>query len=107
MNGMTDDSAAAPSGGVRGAAKKPRSPAGSMKLAEIAAIAGVSEATVSRVLNRRYGVAQKTREQVEEKFFSCAERSIDKAAATKLFAFLNRFDQEHSLAEFWGLVKRA
>ena len=48
-----------------------------------------------------------TQEQVEEKFFSCAERSIDKAAATKLFAFLNRFDQERSLAEFWGLVKRA
>jgi 2-methylcitrate dehydratase PrpD len=48
-----------------------------------------------------------TTAQVEEKFFSCAERSIDKAAATKLFAFLNRLDQERSLAEFWGLVKRA
>jgi 2-methylcitrate dehydratase PrpD len=48
-----------------------------------------------------------TREQVEEKFFSCAERSIDKAAAAKLFAFLNRFDQEPSFAEFWGLVQRA
>lgn len=36
-----------------------------MKLSEVAALAGVSEATVSRVLNRRYGVAQRTREQVE------------------------------------------
>jgi 2-methylcitrate dehydratase PrpD len=45
-----------------------------------------------------------TKEQVEEKFFSCAERSIDKAAATKLFAFLNRFDEEGSFADFWGLV---
>jgi 2-methylcitrate dehydratase PrpD len=48
-----------------------------------------------------------TKAQVEEKFFFCAERSIDKAAATKLFAFLNRFDQERSLVDFWGLVKRA
>ena len=48
-----------------------------------------------------------TKEQVEEKFFSCAERSIDKAAATKLFAILNRFEQERSFAELWGLVKRA
>jgi DNA-binding LacI/PurR family transcriptional regulator len=68
MYGMTDDSAVSDlaSGAARSAGKKPRSPAGSMKLAEIAAIAGVSEATVSRVLNRKYGVAQKTREQVEE-----------------------------------------
>ncbi|MFP1603178.1 LacI family DNA-binding transcriptional regulator [Microbacterium sp. 2216-1] len=36
-----------------------------MRLSEIAALAGVSEATVSRVLNRKYGVAQKTRDQVE------------------------------------------
>jgi 2-methylcitrate dehydratase PrpD len=48
-----------------------------------------------------------TREQVEEKFFSCAERSIDKAAATRIFAFLNRIDQEPSFADFWGLVKQA
>ncbi|MDR0283732.1 MAG: LacI family transcriptional regulator [Propionibacteriaceae bacterium] len=46
--------------------KKPRSPLGSTSLAEIAAIAGVSEATVSRVLNHKYGVAAKTRAQVEE-----------------------------------------
>ena len=34
-------------------------------LAEIAALAEVSEATVSRVMNRRYGVAAATRESVE------------------------------------------
>jgi len=34
-------------------------------LAEIAALAEVSEATVSRVMNRRYGVASATREAVE------------------------------------------
>jgi 2-methylcitrate dehydratase PrpD len=48
-----------------------------------------------------------TQEQVEEKFFSCAERAVDKAAATKIFAFLNRFEQGRSLEELWGLVKRA
>jgi 2-methylcitrate dehydratase PrpD len=48
-----------------------------------------------------------TREQVEEKFFSCAERAVDKPAATKIFAFLNQFEQERSFAELWGLVKRA
>jgi 2-methylcitrate dehydratase PrpD len=48
-----------------------------------------------------------TKEQIEEKFFSCAERSIDKAAAVKLFTILNRFEQERSFVELWGLVKRA
>jgi hypothetical protein len=48
-----------------------------------------------------------TKEQIEEKFFSCAERAVDKAAAAKLFAFLNRIDQEDSFAELWGLVRRA
>ncbi len=48
-----------------------------------------------------------TREQVEEKFFSCAERAVDKAAAAKIFAFLNRIEQESSFAELWGLVRRA
>ncbi|WP_197061114.1 LacI family DNA-binding transcriptional regulator [Microbacterium mangrovi] len=72
---MTSDTG---SGRGRSAAKKPRSPAGSMKLAEIAAIAGVSEATVSRVLNRKYGVAQKTREQVE-----AALRTVGYERATK------------------------
>jgi len=48
-----------------------------------------------------------TQEQVEEKFFSCAERAVDKTSATKIFAFLNRIDQERSFAELWGLVQRA
>src|SRR6266852_1982862 len=48
-----------------------------------------------------------TKEQVEEKFFSCAERAVDKTTATKIFAFLNRFDEEPSLAGLWGLVRRA
>jgi DNA-binding LacI/PurR family transcriptional regulator len=42
-----------------------RAPAGNIGLAEIAAHAGVSEATVSRVINRRYGVSATTRETVE------------------------------------------
>lgn len=48
-----------------GAVRRTRSPAGTVRLAEVAAIAGVSEATVSRVLNRKYGVSASTREQVE------------------------------------------
>jgi 2-methylcitrate dehydratase PrpD len=47
-----------------------------------------------------------TQEQVEEKFFSCAERAVDKASATKIFAFLGRIEQESSLAELWSLTKR-
>jgi hypothetical protein len=46
-------------------------------------------------------------EQVEEKFFSCAERAVDKAAAAKIFAFLQRIELERSFAELWGLVTRA
>jgi 2-methylcitrate dehydratase PrpD len=48
-----------------------------------------------------------TKEQVEEKFFSCAERAVDKSTATKLFAFLNRLDEQPSLAELWTLLNRA
>jgi 2-methylcitrate dehydratase PrpD len=48
-----------------------------------------------------------TREQVEEKFFSCAERSVDKPSATKIFAILNQLDQEPSFTDLWALVKRA
>lgn len=57
--------------------RKARSPAGSVRLSEIAVLAGVSEATVSRVLNRKYGVAQKTRDQVEAALRSVGyERSV-------------------------------
>lgn len=48
-----------------GRTRRTRSPAGTVRLSEVAAIAGVSEATVSRVLNRKYGVSASTREQVE------------------------------------------
>jgi 2-methylcitrate dehydratase PrpD len=48
-----------------------------------------------------------TQAQVEEKFFSCAERAVDKGAATKIFAFLNRIEQENSFGELWALVRRA
>ncbi len=51
--------------GTSAAVRRTRSPAGTVRLAEVAAIAGVSEATVSRVLNRKYGVSASTREQVE------------------------------------------
>ncbi len=48
-----------------------------------------------------------TRDQVEAKFFDCAERAVDKATAMKVFALLSRFEQERSFAELWGLLKRA
>jgi 2-methylcitrate dehydratase PrpD len=65
--------------------------------------------TVEKVRYYASGTPQApfTQEQVEEKFFSCAERAVDKAAAVKIFAFLNRMDRERSFAELWGLVKRA
>ena len=65
--------------------------------------------TVQRMRYYASGAPQSplTREQVEEKFFSCAERAVDKTAATKIFAFLNRFEQEPSFAPLWTLTKRA
>lgn len=67
MIGMTDASVSKlPDGLNPRPGKKTRSPAGSVKLSEVATLAGVSEATVSRVLNRKYGVSPNTREQVED-----------------------------------------
>jgi len=65
--------------------------------------------TVERVRYYASGTPQAplTKEQVEEKFFSCAERAVDKASAVKIFAFLSRLDEQRSFAELWGLVKRA
>jgi 2-methylcitrate dehydratase PrpD len=65
--------------------------------------------TVERMRYYASGTPQAplTPEQVEEKFFSCAERAVDKAAAAKIFAFLKRIEQESSLAELWSLTKRA
>ena len=59
--------------------QRQRSPAGNVSLAAVAELAGVSEATVSRVLNRRYGVSASTREAVEAALrkigrASCRER---------------------------------
>src|SRR5882672_5383744 len=65
--------------------------------------------TIERIRYYASGTPQAplTREQVEEKFFSCAERAVDKAAAAKIFAFLKRIEQESSLAELWSLTTRA
>jgi len=64
--------------------------------------------TVERMRYYASGTPQApfTKEQVEEKFFSCAERAVDKTAATRIFAFLNRIEQESSFAELWQLAKR-
>jgi LacI family transcriptional regulator, repressor for deo operon, udp, cdd, tsx, nupC, and nupG len=56
----TGSDAAAP------AKRKQRAPQGSTTLAAVAQIAEVSEATVSRVLNRKYGVSATTRQAVED-----------------------------------------
>ena len=48
-----------------------------------------------------------TREQIEEKFFSCADHSVDRAAAAKILAFLDGFERQPSFAPLWGLVRRA
>jgi 2-methylcitrate dehydratase PrpD len=48
-----------------------------------------------------------TAAQVEEKFFDCAAHAVDRPAATRIFAFMNRFEQEPSFAELWTLAKRA
>jgi 2-methylcitrate dehydratase PrpD len=48
-----------------------------------------------------------THAQVAEKFFSCAERAVDKAAASRILAILDRFDQQRSFTELWPLVQRA
>ena len=64
--------------------------------------------TVERMRYYASGTPQApfTKEQVEEKFFSCAERAVDKTAATRIFAFLNRIEQQSSFAELWQLAKR-
>jgi 2-methylcitrate dehydratase len=64
--------------------------------------------TVEKLRYYASGTAQApfTKEQIEEKFFSCAERAVDEAAATKIFAFLNTIEQQRSFAELWALVRR-
>ena len=47
-----------------------------------------------------------TAAQVEEKFFDCAAHAIERPAATQIFVFMNRFEQEPSFAPLWPLTKR-
>ena len=48
-----------------------------------------------------------TPQQVEEKFFCCAERAVSSRSAQRIFAFLGRIDEEPSFADFWPLLRRA
>jgi 2-methylcitrate dehydratase PrpD len=63
--------------------------------------------TVERMRRTAVGTPQTpfTREQVAEKFFSCAERVVNRAAAEKIFAFTGTIEQQGSFAEFWELVR--
>jgi 2-methylcitrate dehydratase PrpD len=65
--------------------------------------------TVERVCYYASGTPQVplTPEQLEEKFFSCAECAVNMASAKKIFAFLGRIDEEPSFADFWPLLRRA
>ncbi|MFI1767009.1 LacI family DNA-binding transcriptional regulator [Streptomyces sp. NPDC020800] len=54
-------------------------------IVEVAALAGVSEATVSRVINRRQGVAKKTREAVES---AMAELGYERPVQGQLVAVM-------------------
>jgi 2-methylcitrate dehydratase PrpD len=64
--------------------------------------------TVERMRYYASGTPQMplTPAQVEEKFFDCASHTIERPAATQIFAFMNRFEEEPSLAPLWPLVKR-
>jgi hypothetical protein len=64
--------------------------------------------TVQRMRYYASGTPQAplTKEQIEEKFFTCAERAVHNTAAKRIFAFLNRLDEERSFAELWMLVKQ-
>jgi 2-methylcitrate dehydratase PrpD len=65
--------------------------------------------TVERMRYYASGTPQMplTLAQVEEKFFDCAGHAVDRAAATDIFAFMNRFEQEPSLAPLLARTKRA
>jgi 2-methylcitrate dehydratase PrpD len=65
--------------------------------------------TVQRMRYYASGTPQMplTPAQVEEKFFDCAGHTVDRPAATQIFTFMNRFEQEPSLAPLWTLTKRA
>ena len=65
--------------------------------------------TVQRMRRFASGTPQVplTAAQVEEKFFDCAAHAVERPAATQIFAFMNRFEQEPSFAPLWPLTKRA
>jgi 2-methylcitrate dehydratase PrpD len=65
--------------------------------------------TVEKVRRFASGTPQAplTREQVEDKFFSCAARTVDRAAAEKILAFLDTIERQPTFAEFWPLVARS
>jgi 2-methylcitrate dehydratase PrpD len=65
--------------------------------------------TVQRMRYYASGTPQAplTKAQVEEKFFLCAERAVDKTPATKIFAFLNQLEEQRSFAALWPLLQRA
>ncbi|WP_306210077.1 LacI family DNA-binding transcriptional regulator [Actinoplanes sp. RD1] len=65
--------------GDEGQTRKRRPSAGKTNLAAVAELAAVSEATVSRVLNRKYGVSAATRQAVEEALRKVGyERPLDR-----------------------------
>ena len=65
--------------------------------------------TVERMRYYASGTPQMplTPAQVEEKFFDCASHTVERPTATQIFAFMNRFEQELSLAPLWSLTKKA
>ena len=64
---------------MTGSKRVPRGPLGTTSLAAVAELADVSEATVSRVLNRKYGVSSATRQAVEEALRQVGyERPLDR-----------------------------
>ena len=65
--------------------------------------------TVQRMRYYASGTPQMplTPAQVEEKFFDCAAHAVERPAATQIFAFMNRFEQEPSFAPLWALTKPA
>ncbi|MFD8823737.1 LacI family DNA-binding transcriptional regulator [Streptomyces sp. NPDC059605] len=66
-------------------------------IVEVAALAGVSEATVSRVINRRQGVAKKTRDAVES---AMAELGYERPVSGQLVAVVT----EHVTNPFFADV---
>ncbi|NUW42769.1 LacI family DNA-binding transcriptional regulator [Nonomuraea rhodomycinica] len=73
-------------------------------ITEVAARAGVSEATVSRVINRRTGVATKTREAVER---AMAELGYERSTRGQLVAVITPWLSNPFFAETAELIEAA